>query len=78
MLSDNHDWGVNVEGGGGTEDEDEDSPVDEVVFPAGRVLDETAKKSRKVYALRHLSSLVVRIDRRYASSNTLRSRTICL
>lgn len=69
---------MNVEGGGGTEDEDDDSPVDEVVFPAGRVLDETAKKSRKVNALRHLSSLVVRIDRRYASSNTLRSRTIWL
>jgi hypothetical protein len=70
---------VNVEGGGGTDDEEDEegSPPEVEVLPAeGRVFVETAKKSRNVYALRHLSSLVVRIDRRYASSRTLRSRTI--
>lgn len=76
MLSDNHDWGVKVEGGGATDEDDDASPGPLAVEDVRRVLEGTDRKSRNVYALRHRSSFVVRIERRYASSSTLRSRMI--
>jgi hypothetical protein len=56
VLSDNHDWGVNVEGGGGTEEVDDDDASAVEVLAADpdpdpdprRVLEGTERKSRNV------------------------------
>lgn len=55
---------MNVDGGAGTAEDDEDVWLSPLPEPEGLELDGTERKSRKVYALRQRSSLVVKIDRR--------------